>query len=232
MNDKPLQPIVRTENLSVLYPEMRTQALNGVSLSVSPGEFVAIVGPSGSGKSTLLHALAALIAPSQGEVFFRGTPLSDIRNKSLFRRHNLGFVFQDFYLYPRLTVLENVLLPLAHRILVPRAWTDKAQRLLKDLNMSHKMTQRAHTLSAGERQRVCIARALLAEPPLLLADEPTGSLDTQNATAILDILGHIHSARGVTLMMVTHDTAAAARAQRIVRIVDGKVTGVTYPASR
>ena len=227
MNDKPLPPIVRTENLSVLYPEMHTQALNGVSLSVAPGEFVAIMGPSGSGKSTLLNTIAGLLAPSQGEVFFQGTPLSEIRNKSLFRRHNLGFVFQDFYLYPRFTVLENVLLPLAHRVLVPGAWTGKAKRILNDLSLSDKMTQRAHLLSAGERQRVCIARALLAEPSLLLADEPTGSLDTKNAAAILDILERIHAEKGVTIMMVTHDAAAAARAKRIVEIVDGKVRGVT-----
>jgi ABC-type lipoprotein export system ATPase subunit len=227
MNDKPLPPIVRTENLSVLYPEMRTQALNGVSLSVAPGEFVAITGPSGSGKSTLLNAIAGLITPSQGEVFFKGTPLSEIRNKSLFRRQNIGFVFQDFYLYPRFTVLENVLLPLAHRLLVPGAWTERAKRILNDLSLSDKMTQRAHVLSAGERQRVCIARALLIEPSLLLADEPTGSLDTRNAAVILNILGQIHAEKGVTILMVTHDGGAAARAKRTVEIVDGRVREVT-----
>jgi putative ABC transport system ATP-binding protein len=232
MNDEPLQPIVRTEGLSVLYPETHTQALNGVSLSVSPGEFVAIVGPSGSGKSTLLNVVAALIEPSQGDVFFNGTRLSNIRNKSLFRRHNIGFVFQDFYLYPRFTVIENVLLPLAHRIMVPAEWTAKARRILDYLGMSGKMTQRANTLSAGERQRVCMARALLAEPSLILADEPTGSLDTKNSEAILDILEQIHSEKGVTVIMVTHDTDAAARAKRVVEIIDGKVAAVTYPASR
>ena len=232
MNDDLIQPIVRTEGLSVIYSETRTRALNRVSLSVSPGEFVAIVGPSGSGKSTLLHVVAALIEPSQGDVFFNGTRLSVIRNKSLFRRHNIGFVFQDFYLYPRFTVIENVLLPLAHRIMVPAEWTAKAGRLLDYLSMSGKMAQRANTLSAGERQRVCIARALLAEPSLILADEPTGSLDTKNSGAILDILERVHSEKGVTIIMVTHDAEAAARAKRIIEIVDGKVTGVTYPASR
>ena len=133
MNSTQSQPILETVDLSKVYPQTQTHALNNVNLSISPGEFVGIIGPSGSGKSTLLNIFAALSDPSEGQVLFKNKPLSKIRNKSLFRRHNIGFIFQDFYLYPRFTVLENVLLPLAHKIIVPSQWKEKAKQMIDEV---------------------------------------------------------------------------------------------------
>ncbi|MFA5088598.1 MAG: ABC transporter ATP-binding protein [Candidatus Omnitrophota bacterium] len=215
--------LIRTEAVSKIFPQTSAHALEDVSLSIAAGEFVVVRGPSGSGKSTLLNILAGLIPATSGTVYFQGVPFSRLRNKARFRRENIGFVFQDFYLYPGFTVAENIVLPLANRLFAPRRALRKAQDLLAYLGMEKKIRQNVNTLSSGERQRVCIARAMLSDPPLILADEPTGCLDTANTDRILTLLQDINKNKGAAILMVTHDDHVAARAQRQIVIVDGKI---------
>ena len=188
MNNKSKEIIFRTKDLTKFYPQTKFTALNNVDLTVNHGEFVGIKGPSGSGKSTLLYILGGLLEPTSGEAYFEGKPYSAIKNKSLFRRNNIGFVFQDFYLYPGFSVLENILFPCLHQLVVRKAIVKRAKDILGYLNMGSKVNTDAQVLSAGERQRTCIARALLYEPKCILADEPTGNLDSKNAKNTLEIL--------------------------------------------
>lgn len=215
--------IFRASKLRKFYPQTQSFALRDVNLTVNEGEFVGVKGPSGSGKSTLLYLLAGLLMPTAGEVCFRDQPLDKIRNKSLYRRNNIGFVFQDFYLYPNFTVLENMLFPYLNRFIVPASLIKKAQQQLEYLHMKEKINSRIETLSAGERQRVCIARALLSEPQCILADEPTGNLDSQNANNILGLLKRVNEERKTTIIMVTHDEMITHYAHRIVHIIDGNL---------
>ena len=209
--------------VSKSFPEVKTQALKNVTMSIACGEFVVIRGASGSGKTTILNMLAGLIQPTSGETFFRNEPLSKIKDKSLFRRENIGFIFQDFYLYPGFTVLENVVLPISNKLFVNKKWIRKAQELLDYLAIGSKSKQSVNTLSAGERQRVCIARALLNDPKLILADEPTGCLDSKNTENILLLLRDIHKNKSTTIIMVTHDDYAAGYSQRQLKLVDGEI---------
>lgn len=215
--------IFRTVNLRKFYPQTQSFALRDLSLTVSKGEFVGIRGPSGSGKSTLLYLLAGLLTPSSGEIYFQERPFELEKNKALYRRKNIGFVFQDFYLYPRFTVLENMLFPCLHQLFVPAATIKKAERLLEYLHLSEKKYLRVETLSAGERQRVCIARALLYEPQCILADEPTGNLDSLNAKDTLSLLQKINEEHKTTILLVTHDDMVSHYAHRIVHIIDGNL---------
>lgn len=215
--------IFRTENLRKFYPQTQSSALRDVNLTIVKGEFVGIKGPSGSGKSTLLYLLAGLLTPTSGEIYFHGQPLSRIRNKALYRRENLGFMFQDFYLYPRFTVLENMLFPFLHQLIVPAATIKKAEGLLEYLHMGDKKHRPVEVLSAGERQRVCIARALLHDPQCILADEPTGNLDSVNAANILKLLQNINREYGTTILLVTHDDNVSHYAHRLVHFIDGSV---------
>lgn len=217
-------PIVRTVNLTKVFPQSSVKALDHINLTVTGGEFVCIKGPSGSGKSTLLNTLAGLIDPTEGQVWIKERALQDIRNKALFRRQNIGFIFQDFYLYPDFTVFENVLLPFTHSFASDRKLALKARHILADIGMGGKLRQNVNTLSTGERQRTCIARAILHNPALILADEPTGNLDSKNAVLILEILKQINAERRSTILMVTHDEQVMHYAGRIIAIVDGKVT--------
>ena len=222
MNDPdPGKEIFRTVSLKKFYPQTQTFALRDVSLTISKGEFVGVKGPSGSGKSTLLYLLAGLLAPTSGEVYFQGRPLETIRNKALYRRKNIGLVFQDFYLYPRFTVLENVLFPCMHQLFVPSSVVMRAEAHLEYLHIAEKRNLPVEILSAGERQRVCMARALLYDPPCILADEPTGNLDSENAKNILGLLQKINRDRQTTIVLITHDDKASNYAHRIVHIVDG-----------
>jgi len=210
----------------------KVQVLKGVDLAVKKGEFVAIVGASGSGKSTLLHILGGLDRPNKGAVSFEGRDLSKISAGELNRYRNkmVGFVFQFYHLLDELNVLENVYLPtMASKSiagwLVCRKWAKaRARQLLAELGLADRANHKPYQLSGGERQRVAIGRALMNEPKLLLADEPTGNLDSATGNGILDILGKLNRA-GQTIVMVTHDERVAQRAERIVTLADGKIRG-------
>ena len=217
------QEIFRAAHLRKFYPATRVSALQDASLAVTKGEFIGIKGPSGSGKSTLLYVLAGLILPTSGEAYFYGQPFKNIKNKALYRRKNLGFIFQDFYLYPHFTVLENMLFPFLHQLIVPSAIIKKAKKYLEYLLMDGKANMPVEVLSAGERQRVCIARALLHEPQCILADEPTGNLDSKNAKNILELLEQINRDHGTTILMVTHDDQVSHYAHRLMHMVDGEL---------
>jgi ABC-type lipoprotein export system ATPase subunit len=219
----PKTDIFRTADLCKYYPQTQSFALRDLSLAIAKGEFLGIKGPSGSGKSTLLYLLAGLHTPTAGAIYFQERLLRDVRDKALYRRKNIGFVFQDFYLYPGFTALENVLFPCLHRFIVPAAVAKKAEHLLEYLNMRPKKDVPVEVLSAGERQRVCMARALLSDPQCVLADEPTGNLDTENAKNILGLLKKINQEYGTTIVLVTHDEKVAHYAHRLVHIVDGRL---------
>jgi len=215
--------LIRAEGLSKSYDAGEIHALNRASLSVERGEFVALMGPSGSGKSTLLQIIGALDEPDSGRVSYGGVNYADLPDLSAFRARRLGFVFQSFYLLPTLTAAENVQVPMFE---MPWDRTERAARaeaLLASVGVHGRSAKRPSQLSGGERQRVAIARALANEPELILADEPTGSLDSQNARQVLDLLRNLHDSRGLTVLMVTHDAEVAARADRIVQMRDGRV---------
>ena len=218
--------IFRAVNIRKYYPLTRSHALRDVSLAVEEGEFLGIKGPSGCGKSTLLYVLAGLLTPTAGMVYFQGNLLTRIRDKVGYRRKNIGFVFQDFYLYPGFTVLQNVLFPCLYRGFVPNPTRKKAQALLDELHMGHKIDTPVQVLSAGERQRACIARALLNDPQCILADEPTGNLDSHNGQVILEMLKKINTQRQTTIILVTHEDRVSCYAHRLIRIIDGKVEHV------
>jgi ABC-type lipoprotein export system ATPase subunit len=225
-------PILRAEGIHKSYQmgATKVRVLKGVDLAVKAGEFVAIVGASGSGKSTLLHILGGLDKPDNGVVSFDGRDLSGFSARELNRYRNkmVGFVFQFYHLLDELTVLENVFLPtMASKSVVGwfacRGWAkSRARELLGQLGLSDRAEHKPYQLSGGERQRAAIGRALMNEPRLLLADEPTGNLDSATGNGILDVLGKLNRA-GQTIMMVTHDERIARRAGRIITLADGKI---------
>lgn len=217
-------PLIRLKAVSRTYRAgvRAVHALREVSLTVQTGEFVAIVGPSGSGKSTLLGVIAGLDRPDSGEVWVANTPVHALSQDALarWRRTHVGIVFQFFQLLPTLTALENVMVPLSlarHPNAEQRAWA-----LLEAVGVAHRAHHLPAELSGGEQQRVAVARALANEPALLLADEPTGNLDTRTGAQILALLARLH-AEGRTLVLVTHDPAIAQRADRIVQVHDGRI---------
>jgi len=214
--------LLRAEGLVKTYPDGRVQAVRGISLAIDAGEFVAITGPSGCGKSTLLHLLGGLDRPDEGEVYFQGDPLARM-DLDTFRARRLGFVFQSFHLVPTLTALENVQVPMFESDLPRRERADRARRLLKEVGLSGRDDHPPRRLSVGERQRVAIARALANEPRLLLADEPTGNLDSTSQSEILDLLARLRGERGLTLLIVTHGIEVAAAADREIKLRDGRI---------
>jgi len=214
---------VRTERLSKTYPDGHVNALVDVTLEIPAGQYVAIMGPSGSGKSTMLNLLGALDRPTQGEIYFEGQPLSALKDLNRFRAHKIGFVFQSFYLLPTLTAVENVQIPMFETNLPARVRQGKALELLDLVGLTHRADHLPAYLSVGERQRVAIARALANEPMLMLADEPTGNLDSHKTSEILDLFDQLHQERGVTLIVVTHSDEVAERAERVIRLRDGRV---------
>lgn len=223
--------MVRVEDVSKLYRRGATEvrALDGVSLEVGAGEFTAVQGPSGCGKTTLLLAVGGLLHPDRGSVVVDGQDVYalPLERRAEFRARTIGFVFQQFHLVPYLSVRENVLAP---TLALPRADAiDRAEELLERFNLSERGTHTPGELSTGERQRVALARAMLHRPRLILADEPTGNLDEDNAAAVLRSLADFAS-EGATVLLVTHDTAAAAMAERIVRLDHGRLTGDTGAA--
>lgn len=220
------QPVIQIESLRKHYGEHHVNALKGVSLSVQPGEFVALMGPSGCGKSTLLNILGTIDRPTSGSVLIQGQPVFENDEKALtdFRRTKLGFIFQFFNLLSTLTVQENVSLPLD---LDDRLSEAERQQRVSVMLERVGMTQRADffpaQLSGGEMQRVAIARALVHQPEIILADEPTGNLDTENGNAILQLLREISGEQGQIVLMATHSEEAAACAHRIIRMRDGQI---------
>ncbi len=202
------------------------QALDGVDVRIARGDFVAIMGPSGSGKSTLLNVLGALDRPDGGQYRFEGTDVAALDDDaaSALRNRRIGFVFQSFHLLPRLSVLENVLLPLRYAGQDDPDAPVRARALLTRIGLADRIGHRPHELSGGQQQRAAIARALLMQPPLLLADEPTGNLDSRSAADVLALLAELNAA-GQTLVLVTHDAEIAARAHRTLHLRDGRVVG-------
>jgi putative ABC transport system ATP-binding protein len=201
------------------------RALAGVSVDVAAGQFVSIMGPSGSGKSTLLHLMGGLDVPTAGEIVIDGTAISRMTDDeiTIFRRRKIGFVFQFFNLLPTYSAEENVALPLLLDRRRTREVRDRVGAALDRVGLGHRRRHRPDELSGGEMQRVAIARALVIEPVLILADEPTGNLDTRTGEQILDLIRDANRARGCTVVLVTHDARAAAHAERIVTLKDGVV---------
>ena len=199
------------------------KALDNLDLTIDKGEWLAIIGPSGSGKSTALNIIGALDRPTEGTVNVAGLDITTLKQDTLakFRREKVGFVFQQFHLVPYLTAVENVMLAQYFHSLVDER---EAQQALEKVSLGHRLDHLPSQLSAGEQQRVCIARALINEPELLLADEPTGNLDQDNGKLVLDIIEKLHKEYGLTMALVTHDLKIADKAQRIVTLIDGRVT--------
>lgn len=215
--------IIQVENLQKTYTMGKNEvhALRSVSFQVAAGEFVALTGPSGSGKSTLMHLLGCLERPSHGRYLLNGQNVSGLsaNRQAQMRNQHIGFVFQKFNLLPRASALENVLMPLLYRGLVKGA-KQKAQAALQTVGLANRASHRPTELSGGQQQRVAIARALVTDPAILLADEPTGNLDSRTGTEILDLLLKLAS-NGRTVLVVTHDPTVAARAGRVLRLYDG-----------
>jgi putative ABC transport system ATP-binding protein len=222
-----MDTVVRTVGLARRYKMGDTfvDALRGVDLTIVHGEFVALVGPSGSGKSTVLNLIGGLDRPTSGEVWINDTELSASNERTLtrHRRQHVGFVFQTFNLLPRLTAEENVALPLMFSGVPEKERRERARALLERVGLEARLTHRPTQLSGGEQQRVAIARALVGQPALLLADEPTGNLDTVTGAEIMTLLKELNQERGLTVLVVTHDPEVAGFADRVVKLRDGQV---------
>jgi len=218
---------VRDATKSYRQGEAEVKALAGVTLDVAAGEFVAIVGPSGSGKSTLLHLMGGLDAPTSGDVLIDGASIARMSDDevTIFRRRAIGFVFQFFNLLPTLSAEENVALPLLLDGMRPRDIRDRVGAALDAVGLGHRRNHRPDEMSGGEMQRAAIARALVIDPKVILADEPTGNLDSATGDQILDLIRKANEDRGATVVMVTHDAKAATRGTRLVTMRDGVVVG-------
>ena len=201
------------------------RALDNVDLTINDGEFVAVMGPSGSGKSTCLNVLGCLDVPTAGQYFFRGVEVGKLNRDqlALLRRHYMGFVFQSFNLLPRVSALGNVEMPLIYEGIAPAKRREMAREALRVVGLEGRESAPPSKLSGGQQQRVAIARALVTEPPLLLADEPTGNLDSARANEIMTMLTRIREERGITIIMVTHEAHVARFAERLLYFVDGKL---------
>ena len=215
--------IVEIRNLRKGFDKGKITALNGIDLNIKKGEFVSIIGPSGSGKSTLLNMIGALDRPDEGKIMVAGYDLQGKSDLSQFRSREIGFIFQLHNLIPNLSVVENVEIPMFESGLSGRQMREKALKLLDYMNLSDKTSRKPTELSGGERQRVAIARSLANDPSIILADEPTGSLDSKNGDMILNLLKDLHDKEQVTLIMVTHDLKVAALAERTIEVLDGKI---------
>ncbi len=215
--------IIETHDITRIYGDGEAiHALDGVNLRVARGEFLAVMGPSGSGKSTLLNVIGALDRPTTGQVLVNGQNLAQIRNIDRFRAHTVGFIFQLHNLLPTMTALENVEVPMIGQ-LGRRARHKRAQELLELAGLSDRMHHLPNQLSGGQRQRVAVARALANNPPLVLADEPTGSLDTVSGQELLKLLRDLNQSQGTTFVLVTHDPAVARQTRRVIVMADGRI---------
>lgn len=217
------KPLLETRKLAKSYDDGRVEALRGVDVTIEAGEYVAITGPSGSGKSTLLHLLGGLDTATTGEVLFDGSELGKTIDLDLYRSRHVGFIFQAFHLLPTLCAVENVQVAMLAVNQRANHRAERAATLLEELGLKDRMRHYPNELSAGERQRVAIARALANDPSILLADEPTGNLDSVNTAHILEILQDIRQQRGMTMVIVTHENEIANSAPRHIRIRDGRI---------
>ncbi|HLF26685.1 MAG TPA: ABC transporter ATP-binding protein [Anaerolineae bacterium] len=217
--------MIEIENVTKVYPMGQTEvrALDGVSLQIADGEWVAITGPSGSGKSTLMAIIGCLDSPTSGVYRLDGLDVAKMRDDDLaaVRNKKIGFVFQQFNLLARTSALENVELPLLYSSTNHRR--EKAKAALEAVGLGDRLTHRPNELSGGQQQRVAIARALVTEPSILLADEPTGNLDSRTGAELMALIGELHRTRGLTVIFVTHDPAIAANAQRVIPLKDGVI---------
>jgi ABC-type lipoprotein export system ATPase subunit len=215
--------LLEAKSLTREFDEGQVKALRGVDFSIKQGEFVAITGPSGCGKSTLLQLLGALDRPTSGTLFYRGISLPDLSNPAAYRAREVGFIFQAFHLLPTFTAAENVQIPMFETDRSASERRERAVELLKLVGLEHRLDHFPSKLSGGERQRVAIARSLANEPSLLLADEPTGNLDSENAHSVLDLIIGLQQEQGRTMVLVTHDPTIAGRAGRTLRMIDGRI---------
>ncbi len=214
---------LEAKTLTREFDEGQVKALRGVDFSIEEGEFVAIVGPSGCGKSTLLQLLGALDRPTSGTLLYRGISLPDHPNPAAYRARQVGFIFQAFHLLPTFTAAENVQIPMFEIDRSASERRDRAFELLTLVGLDHRLDHFPSKLSGGERQRVAIARSLANGPSLLLADEPTGNLDSENAQSVLNLLIRLQQEQGRTMVLVTHDPTIAERAGRTLRMIDGRI---------
>ncbi|MGB9666940.1 MAG: ABC transporter ATP-binding protein [Candidatus Cryosericum sp.] len=221
-----MEQLIHLEDLRKVYTigGVTIEALAGVSLDIGVQEFVAIMGPSGSGKSTLMHILGCLDSPTSGRYLLKGKDVSSLRSDELaaVRNRDMGFVFQAYNLLPQMSALENVMLPLSYASKSVRDGRAKAEALLESVGLRERMRNRPVEMSGGEQQRVAIARALMMDPSIILADEPTGNLNSKGAREIIEILKMLHG-NGKTIIYVTHDDNIGAQAERVIRIRDGLV---------
>ena len=215
--------VFEATGLKKLYEDGQVQALRGVDFRIQQGEFIAIVGPSGSGKSTLLQMLGALDHPSEGTLKYRGVVLQEQTDLASYRAHEIGFIFQAFHLLPTFTALENVQLPMFGTRRTVSERKNRATELLKAVGLETRLHHLPSKLSGGERQRVAIARSLANGASVLLADEPTGNLDSENAALILELIVNLRREQNFTLILVTHDPGIASKAARIVVMKDGRI---------
>ncbi len=220
-------PLIEARDLQRSYDNGTVKALRGVSFTIAPGEFVSIMGPSGSGKSTLLHILGALDNGFDGNITIDGTDLRKLDEPERFRARVIGFVFQSFHLLPTLTAVENVQVPMFEMPWSASERRERAQSLLASLGLADRANHLPSKLSGGERQRVAIARSLANNPRLLLADEPTGNLDSTSAAKIIELLHEIHQRNNVTVIIVTHDPNVASHARRTLHMLDGRIVRET-----
>jgi putative ABC transport system ATP-binding protein len=224
--------LIEIRDLTKIYQmgEVQVNALRGVSLDIDAGEWVAVMGPSGSGKSTLMHIIGCLDTPTAGHYVLDGTDVSAMGENGLaaVRNSKIGFVFQSFNLLARAAAIKQVTLPMQYSrdgARVPRAERrERAEAALALVGLGDRMGHRPSELSGGQRQRVAIARALVTDPHILMADEPTGNLDSQSGAEVMEVFHHLHEARGITVVMVTHDEEIGADAERVVRLRDGQIT--------
>ena len=205
------------------YDEGQVQALRGADFRIGEGEFVAIVGPSGCGKSTLLQMLGALDRPSAGSLFYRGNSLADSADLAAYRAREIGFIFQAFHLLPAFTALENVQIPMFETDRSVAERKERAVALLKSVGLEGRLHHYPAKLSGGERQRVAIARSLANGSSVLLADEPTGNLDSENARLVMELIVRLRAERSITLVLVTHDMGIARQASRVIEMKDGRI---------
>ncbi len=219
--------LIKMEDVSKVFytDELETYALSAIDLEIKKGEYLAISGPSGCGKSTLLAILGLLDSPTEGSYSLNGQPVSSLKisERSRIRNREIGFIFQAFNLIGDLTVFENVELPLTYRGMAALERKEKVRRALERVEMAHRSKHHPAQLSGGQQQRVAVARALVGDPMILLADEPTGNLDSKNGDSVMDVLRDIHSS-GATICTVTHDARYVGHAERTVHLFDGKIT--------
>jgi len=228
-------PLVRLKDIKKTYlmGKVPVNALRGLDLEIADGEMVAIMGPSGSGKTTLLNVIGLLDTPSVGSYKLEGDEVAKLsdRRRSQLRNKRFGFVFQVYNLLPRLTAVENVMIPLIYGGVKKRERRPRSEAAMEAVGLKDRMRHRPSELSGGEQQRVAIARALVNEPSVILADEPTGNLDSKSGATIIDLIQQLHQERQVTVVLITHDAGIASRAERIVQLRDGQVSDGEEPAA-